>query len=46
MRFSYLSHLECPRDGRSFDAGVRRSSVGAAHRCLPATTFAALARAV
>jgi threonine synthase len=22
MRFSYLSHLECPRDGRSFDAGV------------------------
>ena len=22
MRFSYLSHLECPRDGRSYDAGV------------------------
>jgi threonine synthase len=24
MRFSYLSHLECPRDGRSYDAGVQQ----------------------
>jgi threonine synthase len=22
MRFSYLSHLECPREGRTYDAGV------------------------
>jgi hypothetical protein len=22
MRFSYLSHLQCPREGRSYDAGL------------------------
>ena len=46
MRFSYLSHLECPRDGRSYDAGVPQKVCGCGSPLLARYDLKALAEAV
>ena len=46
MRFSYLTHLECPRDGRSYDAGVPQKVCGCGSPLLARYDLKALAEAV
>ena len=46
MRFSYLSHLECPRDGRSYDAGVPQKVCGCGSPLLARYDLKALAEGV
>jgi len=46
MRFSYLSHLECPRDGRSHDAGVPQKVCGCGSPLLARYDLKALAEGV
>jgi threonine synthase len=46
VRFSYLSHLECPRDGRSFDAAVPQKLCECGSPLLARYDLDALAREV
>jgi threonine synthase len=46
MRYSYLSHLECPRDGRCFDAGVPQKICGCGSPLLARYDLGALAKEV
>jgi threonine synthase len=46
MRFSYLSHLECPRDGLTFDAGVPQKVCECGSPLLARYDLGALAREV
>jgi len=46
MRFSYLSHLECSRDGRSYDAGIPQNVCGCGSPLLARYDLGALANEV